>query len=170
MTPWRRLGGTLSREEAHMSGSRSDTRSNWQADSRRHELEIGEPTGWATWLVFAGIMLAVVGLFEVIVGLTALFDEGFFVVRSDALVVSIDYSVWGWAHLVLGMLALVTAYFMVRGIGLGLAMGVVLAAVVIVVNLIFLPAYPWWSTLAIAFNVLVIYAITRHHGELRAGG
>jgi hypothetical protein len=152
-----------------MSGSRGDTRSNWQADSRAHEVEVGGPTGWAAWLVFAGIMLAVVGLFEIIVGLTALFDEGFFVVRSDALVVSIDYTVWGWAHLLLGVLALVTAYLMLRGTGPGLAMGAALATVVIVVNLIFLPAYPWWSTLAIAFNVMVVYAITRHHGELRAG-
>jgi hypothetical protein len=151
-----------------MTDSRPDTRSNWQAESRAHEIAVGQPRGWAEGLVFAGMLLGLVGLFEVIAGVTALFNDTVYVVRSDRLVISVDYTVWGWAHLVFGVLALVTAYFLVRGTRLGLTLGIVVAALVAVVNLLFLPAYPWWSTLAIAFNVLVIYAISKHGEELRA--
>jgi hypothetical protein len=38
----------------------------------------------------------------------------------------------------------------------------------VLVHLAFLPAYPWWSVLAIGFNVLVLYAITMHGAELKS--
>jgi hypothetical protein len=45
--------------------------------------------------------------------------------------------------------------------------GVVLAALSAVVNLAFLAAYPIWSVLVIALDVVVIYAIVVHGRELR---
>jgi hypothetical protein len=35
------------------------------------------------------------------------------------------------------------------------------------VNLVFLPAYPWWSSLVIVFDILVIYGLTAHGGEMK---
>jgi hypothetical protein len=61
-----------------------------------------EPTGWAGWVVFAAVMLIMLGTFQIIEGLVALFDDGFYLVRSNGLVVDVDYNTWGWVHLAIG--------------------------------------------------------------------
>lgn len=148
--------------------SRSDTRSDWQAEAGIRPPRPGErPSHWAAWLVFAGVMLAVVGLFHAMAGLTALLDDEVLVVRSDSLIVGFDYTVWGWTHLLLGLVALVASYLLVRGNMVGRVLATGIAALSALVSFVFLPAQPWWSTLAITFNVLVIYAITAHGGELK---
>ena len=148
--------------------SRSDTRSDWQAEAGIRPPRPGErPSHWAAWLVFAGVMLAVVGLFHAMAGLTALLDDEVLVVRSDNLIVGFDYTVWGWTHLLLGVVALVASYLLVRGNMVGRVLATGIAALSALASFVFLPAQPWWSALAISFNVLVIYAITVHGGELK---
>ena len=79
-------------------GTRDYTRSNWQAEAGvRAPLPGERPAGWGSLLVFAGVMLAVVGLFQAMTGLTAMFNDEILVVRSDSLIVSLDYTYWGWA-------------------------------------------------------------------------
>jgi hypothetical protein len=142
--------------------------SNWQAQSRAHEVDVGRPTGWAAYLVFAGVMLGLVGLFQIMAGLTALFNDDILVVTSDRLLVSVDYTVWGWAHLLLGALAIVTSFLLLRGNPVGRMAGIAIAAVSAVANLGFLSANPAWAITVIAFDVVVIYAIAVHGGELRS--
>jgi hypothetical protein len=149
--------------------TRDDTRSNWQAEAGvRPPLPGERPSGWGSLLVFAGVMLAVVGLFQAMTGLTALFEDQKLVVRSDALIVSVDYTYWGWAHLLLGAVAIVAAYLLLRGNMVGRVVATVIAGVNVLVSFAFLPAQPWWSIIMIAFNVTVIYAITTHGAELRS--
>jgi hypothetical protein len=82
-------------------------------------------------------------------------------------VITVDYTAWGWAHLVLGVVAI--------GAGLGLLVGymwarvlaVIFAVVSAVVNLAFLNAAPVWSTIIIAFDILVIWAVTVHGSEMK---
>jgi hypothetical protein len=113
-------------------------------------------------------MLAVVGLFQAMTGLTALFNDEILVVRSDALIVALDYTYWGWVHLLLGAVALVASYLLLRGNMVGRVVATVIAVVNVLVSFAFLPAQPWWSLLTIAFNVVVIYAITTHGAELKS--
>ena len=56
-------------------------------------------SGWAGWVVFAGVMLIMVACFQVVQGLVALFDDGFYAVRSNGLVINVNYNTWGWIHL-----------------------------------------------------------------------
>ena len=88
-------------------------------------------------------------------------------VRESGLVVNVDYSVWGWAHMLLGVLAILVAAGLLAGNTVARVVGVVLAMVSAIVNIVFLPAYPWWSTLVIVFDVLVIYGLTAHGGEMK---
>ncbi|MGY1805105.1 hypothetical protein ACI78T_17620 [Blastococcus sp. SYSU D00922] len=143
--------------------------SDWQAEAgigpRR---SVGQgPTGWMAWISFAGVLLVVVGLLQAMQGLAALLDESFYVVGRSGLVVELDYTVWGWTHLLLGIVAILTAAGLLAGNTVARVVGVVLAGLSALVNLAFLPAYPWWSTIVIAFDVLVIYALTVHGGEMR---
>jgi hypothetical protein len=149
--------------------SRSDMRSDWQAEAGVRPPRPGDrPTGWASWLVFAGILLAVAGLLEALAGLTALFNDDYFVVRTDSLLVSLDYSAWGWTHLAQGVVALAAAFLLLRGNMVGRILATVIAGVNVLVNFAFVDAYPWWSIVAITLNVLVIYAIAAHGAELKS--
>jgi len=142
--------------------------SNWQAQAGIGPGQRGErATGWAAWISFAAVMLAVVGVLQVMQGLAALIDDGFYVVGRSGLVVDVDYTVWGWTHLLLGALAILVSAGLLAGNTLARIVGVGIAMVSAIVNLVFLPAYPWWSSLVIVFDVLVIYGLTAHGAEMK---
>ena len=122
-------------------------------------------SGWVGWAYFAGIMMAVLGFFQVIIGLTALFKDSYYVVLPNS-IVNVDFTVWGWAHLALGLLVLCAGFALLAGQVWGRVVGVILAMVSAVANLLFLPAYPIWSTIVIVVDVLVIYALVVHGSEL----
>lgn len=124
-----------------------------------------ERTGWYGWIAFAGTMMLMLGSFHAMAGLVALFKDEYYLVRPSGLVVNVDYTAWGWTHIVLGLL--------IAGAGFGLFVGAMWARVVAVlvalvsalVNLAFLSAYPVWSTIMIAVDILVIYAVIAHGRE-----
>jgi hypothetical protein len=124
-------------------------------------------SGWAGWVVFAGIMMIMLGAFQVIEGLVALFDQGYYLVAPSGLVLSVDYNTWGWAHLIIGVLAVATGIGLIAGNMLARVVGVILAVISAILNLVFIAAYPVWSTIVIAIDVIVIYAIVVHGRELK---
>jgi uncharacterized membrane protein len=124
-------------------------------------------TGWAGWVTFAGIMLILLGSFQTIEGLVAIFKNGYYLVGPEGLVVNVDYTTWGWTHLIIGILAILTGAGLLAGNTAARVAGVVLAALSAIVNLAFLAAYPVWSTIIIAVDVIVIYAIVVHGRELK---
>lgn len=140
---------------------------NWQAQSRVHEVDVGRRTGWAGWVTFAGVMLALLGLFHVMAGFSALFQDEVFAVRPSGLLVHVSYDTWGWVHILLGVVAIAAASLLLRGNMVGRVLAVVIASLSALANLAFLNANPWWAVLAIAFNVIVIFAVTVHGGELK---
>jgi uncharacterized protein (DUF983 family) len=46
--------------------------------------------------------------------------------------------------------------------------GVILAVVSAVLNFAFIAAYPFWSTIVIALDVFIIYALTAHGREMKS--
>jgi hypothetical protein len=131
--------------------------------------EYGKPItrGAAHWVVFAGVMLILVGFFQAVEGLVALFQNNHYAVRPSGLLVITDYTVWGWVHLLLGVVALLTGMGLLAGNLLARAVGVGLAVVSAIVNLAFIAAFPVGATLLIAFDVVIVYAIVVHGGELK---
>ncbi|PXY25929.1 hypothetical protein DI005_01170 [Prauserella sp. PE36] len=127
----------------------------------------GSWSGWTGWIIFAGVMLLLVGFFQAIEGLVAIFDDGYYLVGADGLVVNVDYDVWGWLHLGFGVVAVLTALGLMTGNKVARIVGVILAGLSAIINLAFIAAYPVWSLVVIAVNVLVIYAIVVHGRELQ---
>ena len=133
-------------------------------DSR--DMRVSRTTSpWAGWVVFAGVMAVIVGFFNIIQGLVALFDDQYFVVAGGDLLL-LDFTAWGWIHLLVGVIMLVAGFGIMRGSPWGLVAGVVIAGVNTIVQLGFLAAYPVWSILIIALDVVVIYALIVHGREL----
>lgn len=130
-----------------------------RAADTRAAPEGGRGTGW---VVFAGCMMVMIGTFQGIAGLTALFNDEFFLVGDNGLVLSLDYTMWGWIHLILGVVIALAGVAAMSGRVWGRAVGIALALLSAISNLFFLPAYPIWSTMIIVIDVLVIHALAVH--------
>ncbi|WP_253854956.1 DUF7144 family membrane protein [Prauserella alba] len=118
-------------------------------------------TGWVT---FASIMLVLVGLFNVLFGLVALFEQDYYVVGDAGLLV-FDLTGWGWIHLVIGGAAVLAGVALTTGATWARAVAAGLAGLNALAQVAFLPAYPAWSLVAIALDVLVIWAVVVHAGK-----
>jgi hypothetical protein len=121
--------------------------------------------GVSGWAWFTGGLMGLVGLFQIMAGIVALAGTGYYTVPARSLVVDAGYSTWGWVHLILGIAALVTGGGLAFGNMVARVVGVALAMLSALVNLIFIPASPFASTLIIALDVFLIYAITVYGGE-----
>jgi hypothetical protein len=108
------------------------------------------------------------GSFQVVLGLVAIFDDGYYAVTSKGLLVNVDYTAWGWVHLLLGLLIIAAAAGLLAGNMAARIVAVVLAGISAIVNLAFIDASPVWSILIITFDILVIYSVTVHGRELRS--
>ncbi|MGH3367738.1 MAG: DUF7144 family membrane protein [Nocardioidaceae bacterium] len=123
-------------------------------------------SGWVGMVVFGGTVMIITGLFQGLAGLVGIFNDQYFLVGSEELVVSVSYTAWGWAHLVLGVVLLLTGFGILAGQTWARVTGVVLAGISSLVNIAFLAAHPVWSTLIIALDILVIYALVAHGREM----
>ena len=121
-------------------------------------------SGWG-W--FTGGLTGLVGIFQVIFGITALAHAATFTVPSSGLVVDTSYTTWGWVHLVLGVLFLAAGGGLAFGQPWARVVGVVLAALSAIVMFTFLPAAPVAAALIIAIDAFLIYGITVHGGDSR---
>ncbi|MGH3793272.1 MAG: DUF7144 family membrane protein [Pseudonocardiaceae bacterium] len=126
-----------------------------------------EPTRWVGWVLFAGCMMILLGAFQGLAGLVALFNRGYYVVTSDNLLVSVNYTGWGWVHLIIGVVVILAGLGVLAGQTWARIVGIVFAGLSAIVNLGFLAAFPIWSVLLIAFDVVVIYALSMHEREVQ---
>jgi hypothetical protein len=127
-----------------------------------------ESTGWTGWVIFAAVMMLLVGTMQVIEALTALFRHSYYAVNNNDLLLRWNYTAWGWVHLIIGGLLICAGFALFSGRMWARVLGVTMAGLSALANLVFIAAYPWWSVTVIAIDVLVIYAITAHGRELRA--
>jgi hypothetical protein len=111
------------------------------------------------WVAFTATMTGLVGAFQIVDGLTALFRSGTYLVGRDRLVVDVDYTVWGWVHVILGVVAVMAAWGLLRSRQWARFVGVAMAAFSALTNLVFIPANPFLAVLVIFLDVLVIYGI-----------
>jgi hypothetical protein len=127
-----------------------------------------EPTMWVGWIAFAGTMMLLVGCFHAIQGLVAIFDDQYFLVGQNNLVVHVDYTTWGWVHLIAGIIMALAGVAVMRGQMWARIVAVAVAFLSCLLNIAFLSAYPIWSTIMIAVDILVIWAVIVHGREVRA--
>jgi len=144
--------------------------SDRRTEMARQNVQPTEMSGWVGWVAFAGVMMTILGTFHVIEGLVAIFKDEVFLVGKSGLVVNVDYTVWGWVHLLAGVIVIAAGVAVFTGKIWARTIGVILATLSAVVNIAFLTAYPIWSTILITIDILVIWALTVHGGELRDDG
>jgi hypothetical protein len=124
-----------------------------------------EPRG-AGWVLFAGMMLLLVGILNVIYGIAAIGDSSFFV--NDTKYILSDLNTWGWVMLILGALQLGAAFSIWNGNVFGVWVGIAVAGLNAIGALLSIPAYPFWSLAVFTIDILVIYGLAVYGGQRRA--
>ena len=109
------------------------------------------------WRTFSGVTFYLVGAFNVIGGLGALFRDEVFVAGNEVLVA--DVTAWGWFLLIVGLVQLAVGVGIFRGRGWGRLLGVILASLSAMLHIAFLVAFPAFSLITIALAVVVIYGL-----------
>jgi hypothetical protein len=124
-------------------------------------------SGWAVgFTVFAAVMMIMVGVWQALAGLIAIFQNEFYVPTRNYLF-EFDVTAWGWIHLLVGALVAFAGWGLLSGQTWARVVGITLAALSATANFLFIPYYPFWSILIVAVNVLVIWALTAHGREFR---
>ncbi len=109
-------------------------------------------------VTFAGILMAVAGLWHALAGIAALVRDTVYVSTPNYLY-SLDLTGWGWGHLILGVLVAVTGGAILNGQSWARWVGIALVTLSLIANFLFIPWYPIWSLVIIALDVLVIWAL-----------
>jgi hypothetical protein len=123
----------------------------------------GEPAGYSSgegWVVFAGLMLAMLAGLNFIQGIAAVSNSTFFV--NDAKFIFANLNTWGWILIVAGVvqgLAALGVMFQTKGVRW---VGVTIAALNGIAQMLFISAYPFWSLALFTLDVLVIYGLVVH--------
>ena len=120
------------------------------------------PSGWAVgWIMFAAIMMLLIGFFHVIAGLVAIVDDNFYVATKEY-VFQFDRTTWGWIHLIFGIVVFLAGLSLFKGAIWARTVGVILGVVSAVVGFAWLPWYPIWGIVIVIIAVSVIWALTVH--------
>jgi hypothetical protein len=125
------------------------------------------PSGWTGWITFAGVMMIMIGSFHVVQGLVAVFNDSYYLVTKSGLTVHLDYTVWGWTHIIAGLVVIGAGFALFAGQMWARVIGVVLAGLSALLNFAFIASYPFWSTIVIAMDVFVIMALTVHGKDIK---
>ena len=121
---------------------------------------------WAKgWLLFAAVMLMMVGVFHAMAGLVALFDDTYYIVGREW-IFEFDVTAWGWIHLIGGALLVMAGFGIYSGNVAARTVGVIAAALSAIANFAWLPYQPVWSSIMIAVAVAVVWALTVHGRDL----
>lgn len=116
-------------------------------------------SGWAVgFVLFAGVLLITVGIFQAITGFAAILDDKFYVVAPHY-TYEVDVTSWGWIHLLLGIMVGAAGFGVIAGQLWARIVGITAAVLSAVANFFFIPYYPFWSMLIIALDVFVIWAL-----------
>lgn len=134
--------------------------------AQTRDMHHGQTSGWLGWVYFAGFMMMLAGIFHAIAGLVAIFKNEVFVVGGGSLLV-LDFTGWGWLHLILGIVLFLAAFSVFAGGTFGRLIGAMLAGASAIANFAFFTAYPLWTIIIITIDILIIYALLVHGREAR---
>jgi len=113
------------------------------------------------FVVFAGVMLMLTGIFQAFAGLAAIIDDKYFVVVGNY-AYDLDVTAWGWLHLIYGVIVAAAGWGVFGGATWARVVGITLASFSAIGNFFFIPYQPVWAILIIALDVLVIAALSAY--------
>jgi hypothetical protein len=114
------------------------------------------------WVTFAGVMLFLVGVLNVIYGIAAIGESNFFV--QDQKYILSNLNTWGWVTLIIGLLQLFAAFSLWSGGIYGRVVAIFAAGLSAIAALLSIPAYPLWSLAVFAIDIIIIHQVAKYGG------
>jgi hypothetical protein len=124
-------------------------------------------TGWVGWIIFAAVFMITIGAINVIQGLAALFRDDVYWETFRGDIVAFNITTWGWITLIFGILLILTGVLLMQGSTFARVMGIVLVSLNLINQFAWASFYPFWAMIAIAIDIVIIYALIVHGGELK---
>jgi hypothetical protein len=110
--------------------------------------------------------MLVKAFFQAFLGIISLSKEEFFSVSENSLAV-FNFTAWGWGHLILSVILLTAGFSVLSGHLWGRVVGVIVFSISLLVNMVFLPAYPIWLAGAVIIDAVILYALVVHGGKAK---
>jgi hypothetical protein len=108
-------------------------------------------------VIFASVLLLVVGCFNLIDGIAAIANSHVFTAHAHYVVGNLR--AWGWVTLILAILQLAAAAGVLAGSQLARWFAVVVVGLNAIGQMLFIPAYPFWSLMIIAVDVVALWGL-----------
>lgn len=118
-----------------------------------------EAKDYSGWAAFAGILMFIVGSLSALWGLGGILNDDIVVVGGRGALIA-DITTWGWVHLILGSLVVVTGVGLLMGNDKARWSGVILLSINAIAQIVWFPAAPLWAFLMILLDVTIIYQLT----------
>lgn len=112
----------------------------------------------ASGAVFAGVLMLVEGVLGILKGIVGIANDDVYA-RVGDYTFKFDVTAWGWIHLLLGVVLVVVGAGILKGASWARATGVVIVALDIILNFLWLPYTPLWGLISIAIGVFIIWAL-----------
>jgi hypothetical protein len=118
----------------------------------------GASQGEGYWMiVFAVVLLLTVGFFNLIDGIAAIANSHVFIANAHYVIG--DLRAWGWVALILGALQILAALGVLAGNQAARWFGVAVIGLNTIGQMFFIPAYPFWSLMIIAVDVVALWGL-----------
>jgi hypothetical protein len=116
---------------------------------------------WTEWIGFAGLMMILIGILNVIQGLIAIIRDDYYLLTSEQVIV-FDLTTWGWVMLIWGAIVALAGYALAMGAGWARWFTIVVVSLNVILQLSFVGSgqYTLWALTVLVLNVLVLYAVT----------
>ena len=108
-------------------------------------------------VLFAAILLLMVGFFNMIYGIAAIANSHVFTANAHYVIGNLR--AWGWITLILAVLQLVAAAGILAGNQLARWFAVAVVGLNAIDMMFFIPAYPFWALTIIAVDVVALYGL-----------
>src|SRR5918996_5212399 len=109
------------------------------------------------WWVFAGVLLLVAGVLNIIYGIAAIGDSKFFTENATYIISGLN--TWGWITLIIGVLELVAAFSLFSGGEFGRWFGIFVGSLNAIAALLSIAGYPFLSLAIFALAIIIIYKL-----------
>src|SRR5215216_5858977 len=109
-------------------------------------------------VIFAAVMLFIVGILNIIWGIAAIDDSKFFI--QDHKYILSKLNAWGWITTIIGALQLLAGFSLWSGGLYGRLMAILFDSLSALAALLSIPAYPFWSLAIFALDIIVIYQVS----------
>jgi hypothetical protein len=119
------------------------------------------PTGW---VVFAAVMMIIIGFLNFFYGLAAVLNDQVVVVGGHGAIIA-DLTTWGWLTLILGVVLVLVGFALVSGADWARWTSVFLVGLNAIGQVWIFTAAPLWAFLVIVLDVIVIYNLTAKWSE-----